>query len=143
MDTGCGDDARCRNGLLADGQYWVVGSRASNKCEIVTSNPVIYPTVTTVRSGSGPALQSLADARLARSTISQCPNRSLKTTDSVSAERCGRAHQPALGYRRIDLRQLGLQLLVDQQQRLQRAADVAIAGRHDAVDGSFACLGSH
>jgi len=64
---------------LADGQYWVVGSRASNKCEIVTSNPVIYPTSNDgpFWFGTGP-FQSLADARLARSTISQCPNRSLK-----------------------------------------------------------------
>src|SRR3954463_12516537 len=32
---------------------------------------------------------------------------------------------------RIELCQFRLQLLVDEQQRLQRAADVAIAGRHD------------
>ena len=63
---------------LAEGQYWVVGNRASNKCEIVTSNPVIYPNSSDgpFWFGTGP-YQSLADARLARSTISQCPNRSL------------------------------------------------------------------
>lgn len=60
---------------VADGQYWVVGSRATNKCEIVTSNPVIY------RYGGGDfwfgtgPYKSLADAKLARSTISACPNR--------------------------------------------------------------------
>jgi hypothetical protein len=37
---------------LADGLYWVVGNRATNKCEIITSNP---------------------DTKLARSTISACP----------------------------------------------------------------------
>ena len=42
------------------------------------------------------------------------------------------------GHRRVELRQFRLQLLVDQQQRLQRAADVAIATRHDLVDGGFA-----
>ena len=26
---------------FADGLYWVVGNRATNKCEIVTSNPVV------------------------------------------------------------------------------------------------------
>ncbi|MDP1882559.1 MAG: hypothetical protein Q8K88_06710 [Bradyrhizobium sp.] len=63
---------------LADGQYWVVGSRTTNKCEIVTSNPVIYPNSADgpFWFGTGP-YQSLADAKLARSTISQCPNRSL------------------------------------------------------------------
>jgi hypothetical protein len=27
--------------VLAQGGYWVVGDRATGKCEIVTSNPVI------------------------------------------------------------------------------------------------------
>ncbi len=63
---------------LADGQYWVVGSRATSKCEIVTSNPVIYPNSSDgpFWFGTGP-YRSLADAKLAHSTISQCPNRSL------------------------------------------------------------------
>jgi hypothetical protein len=26
---------------FADGLYWVVGNRATNKCEIVTSDPVV------------------------------------------------------------------------------------------------------
>ena len=63
---------------LADGQYWVVGSRATNKCEIVTSNPTIYPYSNDgpFWFGTGP-YKSLEDAKLARSTINQCPNRSL------------------------------------------------------------------
>ena len=63
---------------LADGQYWVVGSRETKKCEIVTSNPVIYPNSNDgpFWFGTGP-YRSLADAKLARSTISGCPNRSL------------------------------------------------------------------
>lgn len=62
---------------LADGQYWVVGSRATNKCEIVTSNPVIYQYGGgDFWFGTGP-YNSLADAKLARSTISACPNRDL------------------------------------------------------------------
>ena len=39
---------------LADGQYWVVGSRASNKCEIVPAIRSFIRTVTMVHSGSGP-----------------------------------------------------------------------------------------
>lgn len=63
---------------LADGQYWVVGSRTTNKCEIVTSNPVIFPNSNDgpFWFGTGP-YQSLGDAKLARSTISACPNRAL------------------------------------------------------------------
>jgi hypothetical protein len=63
---------------LADGQYWVVGNRVTNKCEIVTSNPTIFPNSSDgpFWFGSGP-YKSLDDAKLARSTIGQCPNRSL------------------------------------------------------------------
>ena len=50
--------------------FWVVGNHATNRCEIVTSNPVIDYTV--IWFGSGP-YQSLDDARLARSTIGACP----------------------------------------------------------------------
>ena len=57
---------------FADGQYWVVGNRATNSCEIVTSNPVIYQYGGgNFWFGSGP-YKSLADAELARSTISAC-----------------------------------------------------------------------
>jgi hypothetical protein len=50
--------------------FWVVGNHATNRCEIVTSNPVIDYTV--IWFGSGP-YQSLDDAKLARATISACP----------------------------------------------------------------------
>jgi hypothetical protein len=54
---------------LADGLYWVVGNRATNKCDIVTRNPVIYGDIW---FGSGP-YKSMDDAKLARSTIGACP----------------------------------------------------------------------
>src|SRR5260370_27760333 len=43
----------------------------------------------------------------------------------------------------IEVLQFGLELLVDQQQRLQRAVDVAIAAGHDFVDGRFLWSESH
>lgn len=53
--------------------YWVVGNRATAKCEIVTSNPVIdAQTGGNIWFGSGP-YQSPDDAKLARSTIGACP----------------------------------------------------------------------
>jgi opacity protein-like surface antigen len=53
--------------------YWVVGNRATSKCEIVTSNPVIDAQVGgNTTFGSGP-YGSLNDAKLARSTIGACP----------------------------------------------------------------------
>jgi len=54
---------------LADGLYWVVGNRATNKCDIVTSNPVV---IGPIWFADGPH-KSLADAKLARSTIRACP----------------------------------------------------------------------
>ena len=54
---------------LADGLYWVVGNPATNKCDIVTSNPII---IGDIWFGDGP-YKSLADAKLARSTIGACP----------------------------------------------------------------------
>jgi len=54
---------------FANGLYWVVGNRATNKCEIVTGNPVIYPYGGgDFWFGDGP-YRSTADAELARSTI--------------------------------------------------------------------------
>jgi hypothetical protein len=53
--------------------YWVVGNRATGKCDIVTSNPVINP-YGTPYFGDGP-YKSLADAKLARSTIRACPEK--------------------------------------------------------------------
>jgi len=54
---------------FADGLYWVVGNRATSKCEIVTSNPVVYGDIW---FADGP-YKSRADAKLARSTIGACP----------------------------------------------------------------------
>jgi hypothetical protein len=53
--------------------YWVTGNRASGKCEIVSSNPVVDSQVGgNVTFGSGP-YRSKDDAKLARSTIRECP----------------------------------------------------------------------
>ena len=58
---------------FADGLYWVVGNRATSKCEIVTSNPVVNAQIGgNIWFGAGP-YSSLDDAKLARSTISSCP----------------------------------------------------------------------
>ena len=58
---------------LADGYYWVAGNRTTSKCDIVSSNPVIYPYGGgTFWFGDGP-YRSIADAKLARSTIRACP----------------------------------------------------------------------
>jgi hypothetical protein len=54
---------------LADGLFWVVGNRASGRCDIVTSNPVI---IGDIWFGDGP-YKSMSDAKLARSTIGACP----------------------------------------------------------------------
>lgn len=56
---------------LANGLYWVVGNRATNKCEIVTSNPVV---IGDIWFQDGP-YRSLKDAKLARSTIRVCPEK--------------------------------------------------------------------
>ena len=64
-------------GASADGGFWVVGNRATGKCDIVTSNPVIgggsaYDNGGGYSFGSGP-YKSTDDANLARSTINSCP----------------------------------------------------------------------
>ena len=56
---------------FADGLYWVVGNSATSKCDIVTSNPIITGNIW---FEDGP-YKSLADAKLARSTISACPEK--------------------------------------------------------------------
>ena len=56
---------------FAGGFYWVIGNRATSKCEIVTSNPVITGDIW---FEDGP-YRSLRDARLARSTIRICPEK--------------------------------------------------------------------
>ena len=50
---------------------WVVGNRATSKCDIVTSNPVVGGDGN-VWFGDGP-YKTLNDAKLARSTIRACP----------------------------------------------------------------------
>ena len=58
---------------FAQSGFWVVGDGATSKCEIVTSNPVINSQVGgNITFGSGP-YKSIDDAKLARSTISECP----------------------------------------------------------------------
>jgi hypothetical protein len=62
---------------FGDGQYWVAGNRATGKCDIVTSNPVIgggsaYDNGAGYSFGDGP-YKSRDDAKLARSTINVCP----------------------------------------------------------------------
>jgi hypothetical protein len=54
---------------FAQGGYWVVGDRATGKCEIVTSNPVINAQVGGQYLVRNRTVQSLDDAKLARSTI--------------------------------------------------------------------------
>ena len=72
------------NVFAVDG-YWVVGNRATNKCDIVASNPVINAQVGgNTWFGSGP-YRSLDDAKLARSTLSACP----KVEESPPAESAG------------------------------------------------------
>ncbi|BAM92298.1 conserved exported hypothetical protein [Bradyrhizobium oligotrophicum S58] len=61
----------------AEGLFWVVGNRATNRCEIVTSNPVI---IGDIWFADGP-YKSLADAKLARSTINACPNKDMTSED--------------------------------------------------------------
>jgi hypothetical protein len=62
---------------LADGLYWVVGNRATSRCEIVTSNPVI---IGDIWFADGP-YQSRADARLARKTIGARPKTNAEDED--------------------------------------------------------------
>ena len=44
---------------------------------------------------------------------------------------------------RVQLLKLGLKLLIDQQQRLQRTVDVAIAAGNNFVDRVIVCSESH
>ena len=46
-------------------------------------------------------------------------------------------------YRRIELRQFHLKLLINTQQCLEGTADIAVTTRYDLIDGRFACVGSH
>ncbi|MGJ4882404.1 MULTISPECIES: hypothetical protein [unclassified Bradyrhizobium] len=60
--------------------FWVVGNRATNRCEIVTSNPIVTPTMGDIWFASGP-FKSKDDAKLARSTINACPNKDITSED--------------------------------------------------------------
>jgi hypothetical protein len=61
-------------------QYWVTGDRNTGKCNITTGQPVVFGLPAYANSSgqystsfaSGP-YKSLDDAKLARSTISECP----------------------------------------------------------------------
>ena len=69
----------------ADGRYWVVGNRATGKCDIVTANPVIgggsaYDNGRGYSFGDGP-YRSKDDAKLARTTIGVCPKVEDSTDD--------------------------------------------------------------
>ena len=57
-----------------DALYWVVGNRANQRCDIVTSNPVIFGDGYSAGYwfGDGP-YRSRDDAKIARSTIMACP----------------------------------------------------------------------
>ena len=57
--------------VFAEGLFWVAGSHASGKCEIVVSNPVVDGA--NIWFADGP-YKSESDAKLARSTIPACPN---------------------------------------------------------------------
>ncbi|MGY4303621.1 hypothetical protein ACVIJ6_000864 [Bradyrhizobium sp. USDA 4369] len=65
--------------VWAEDMFWVVGNRATNKCEIVTSNPVVT-IMGDIWFASGP-FKSLDDAKLARSTINACPNKDITSED--------------------------------------------------------------
>ena len=54
----------------AEGQFWVVGSHEADRCQIVTTNPVVDGG--NIWFADGP-YKSQDDAKLARSTINACP----------------------------------------------------------------------
>ena len=61
-------------------QYWVAHDRSTGKCDIVTTQPIVFalpaydsaPNEYRISFASGP-YQSLDDAKVARSGISACP----------------------------------------------------------------------
>jgi len=76
--------AAASTACLADGGYWVVGNNQTNTCEIVTSNPVLNISGP-LYFGTGP-YKSLDDAKLARTTIPQCPKVDDDQADKKPAE---------------------------------------------------------
>jgi hypothetical protein len=119
------------------GLYWVVGDHATSRCEIVTRNPVVIGDIWFEDGPYGP----LNDAKLTRSTTGACPKTTGVPADQSLVQNAIAAY--AVGHRRIDLLKFGLQLLVDQQQCFQRAADVTVATGHNLVDGGFFWFRSH
>src|SRR5258706_15130177 len=122
---------------FADGLYWVVGHRASNRCEIVTSNPVLISDIWLEAGPRNPSTMPSFRVRpsaRARRTIGPPADVRL-VQNAISAY--------AVGHRGIDLLQFGFQMLVDQQQGFQRAADVAVATGHNLVDSGIIRFGKH
>jgi hypothetical protein len=122
---------------FADGLYWVVGHRASNRCEIVTSNPVVISDIWLEDGPTNPSTMPSFRVRpsaRARRTIGPPADVRL-VQNAISAY--------AVGHRGIDLLQFGFQMLVDQQQGFQRAMDIAIAAGYDLVDSGVFWFGTH
>jgi hypothetical protein len=71
---------------LADRLYWVVGNRETNKCDIVTSNPII---IGDIWFGDG-LYKSMSDAKLVRSTIGACPKEEDQPADCKDS--CGKRY---------------------------------------------------
>jgi vacuolar-type H+-ATPase subunit E/Vma4 len=67
----------------------------------------------------------------------------IETEDILMQRVIAVLERPAQGDRRVELHKFGLQLLVDEQQRLQRTVDVAVATGHDFVDRGVILPGSH
>ena len=123
---------------FADGLYRVLGDRATGKCEIVTRNPVVIGDIWLEDGPHG----SLNDAKLARSPTGRLSKDDRRAGAEQSLVQNAIAAY-AVGHRRIDLLKFGLQLLVDQQQGFQRAADITVATGHNLVDGGFFRFRSH
>jgi len=67
----------------------VVGNRATSKCDIVTSNPVINgPVGGNIWFGDGPC-KSVGDTKLARSTIAVCPKEISPPAGTASKAKSG------------------------------------------------------
>jgi hypothetical protein len=60
-----------RDGLFRGRALLVVGNRATNRCEIVTNNPIV---IGNIWFEDGP-YRSLDDAKLAHPTIGACPEK--------------------------------------------------------------------
>jgi len=65
--------------------FWVIGNYAKGSCEIITANPVIDSDGNTIWFADGP-YKSLDDAKLARSTIRQCPKDDLSVNGDRTPE---------------------------------------------------------